>query len=285
MVKKKFDYHQKNLKNPFRRESKKSSKQKRLKRAKLILITGLIILLGAFSIWFFIFFKFWEIQKININGLSRVSKTEIQNMGYQFLEGKKMFFIPGNNIIFLSSSGLSQKIKGKYHFEEVEINKNFPDKLEINITENTCAYTLKEGNNYYKIDKNNYIIKKLRAEEAENPAGILIEDSVEGERCGEEKAELSPKYFEYIRNLSQELKKKKTDMEIKKFILDEECQADLDSSLVKMKINRGPVIYFNGQAEAEKQIERLFLVKDKLGPEFWSKQYITLEYGDRIFYQ
>ncbi len=285
MAKKKLDYHKKNLKNPFRRESKKSSKQKRVKRAKLILISGLIILLGTFLTWFLVFFNFWEIQKIKITGLNRVPEAEIRNMGYQFAEGKKLFFIPKNNLIFLNSSGLRRIIKDKYHFEKVDINKKFPRELEIKITENTCAYTLKEDNNYYKVDKNNYIIGKIEEKNQDNPSGILIEDSVEGDRCGSEKAELSQKYFQYVKTLSQELNSQKTDLEIEKFILDEECQADLTSNLIKMKIAGGPVIYFNGQTEAKKQIERLFLVKEKLGPEFWKKKYVTLEYGDRIFYQ
>jgi len=161
-----------------------------------------------------------------------------------------------------------------------------PDKLRIKITENTCAYILKQGNKYYQVDKNNYIIGKSKKikDKSDFDDFPLIEDQGEITSKNKSEVKLNSNYLDYIQSLKT-LIKKEDKFKIDKFILDQEYQTDLKSNLIKMKLKSGPIIYFSGEETPEKQVEKLLLVKNKLGAEFNNKQYITLEYGDRIFYK
>jgi cell division septal protein FtsQ len=281
---KKIDYSQKNLRNPFRKKTKKKTKQDRAKLLKFILVFFISVVSISSLSWFFIFSNFWTLKKIEVSGLSRIDKNEIKEIVYKEAEGKKYFIIPSDNILFTNKDNIEINIRNKYHFENIKISSDWPDMITVKIKENKCAYILKQAEAYYKVDSNNFIISSFEDKDRKNEKleeTPLIENKKEN-IIDQDKINISPDYVEYIRKVNTLLRQRSYNFDISKYIIDEESKND---DLIKAKIENGPIAYFNTKNDPEGQFKKLILVKDELGDDFWNKSYINLEFGDKVFYQ
>lgn len=283
MKRKKYDYSQKKLQNPFFGKSKKKRKQEKRKRLKVTFITFIVLILVIFLVWFFVFCSFWEIKKIEVTGLKRMNEEEVKIIAQDELKGKKMHFIPKDNMIFANASDIENNLKNKYHFKKVVVNTKIPHKLILEIKENQCAYIFMEDGEKYYADYNNYIIEHTR-ENVDKEELITVNNKARG-RINNEKIELQDGYIEYATKFKDLIQKRLKDVKIENFFIDKECCTDIHQNLIKFKVLNGPEIHLNSDTSANKQVEKLILIKDKLKSGFWDKKYITLEYGDKVFYQ
>lgn len=141
------------LKNPYKREvvPKKN-------KGKIIIIFFILLIL----IWIVLIFTlpYFKINKIVIEG-NKINKTaEVENYARNFNESKNKIFSPDNYFLFPTIL-LSDGIKKEFLYENVKIEKIFPDTIKITVIEKPASIIYDNNNNYYLLDADGRVIKKL----------------------------------------------------------------------------------------------------------------------------
>lgn len=282
MKRRKIDYYKKNLVNPFFRRKKRKrlyiSKYSMSRRVKLITM-GIIVLIITL-IWLFCFSAVFNINKIKIKGLTRISNQEIENLIWQQTKNNRFLFIAQNNLIIFSKTKLIETLNKNYYFEKIIVSKRLPNILIVNIQEKSYAFIWHEADKYYYTDIDGYIINEINPLEIKQKKYPLIHNKGEN-KIIKNKINIDNIYINYIINLFNEFSvQDKDDLKIEKFIIDK------DINTIKMVLVGGPTIYFNIKESQEKQINKLFIIKnEKIKDDFRNKSYIDLRYGDRVYYR
>ena len=114
--KRRFSYRQRQYSNPFfsRNNREVRSGRKWLKKAIFLLIVAAIFAL----VWLFYFSPYFEIKNFKINGLSRISGPEIENLFWSQTD-KKKFFSSQKNIFLFDKDGFKASIDGSSNFTSI----------------------------------------------------------------------------------------------------------------------------------------------------------------------
>ncbi len=143
----KRDYHKnlhdrnKNIKMKLRRE-KNTFKKKILKFFLLLFFVGLIY-------WLFFSF-FWQIKKVSISGFESAEDLErAENLTYDYFDLKRFVLLSNQNYFIFNENGLANVLRANFNLSEIQVNKEIPDKLIIQVEkEMPKAFILAEGVQY-----------------------------------------------------------------------------------------------------------------------------------------
>ncbi len=268
------DYQNKSFNNPF-------FKDKRQGRTgvskKFILYSLVIILILAFTFWFFYISDTFKIKNIEINGLERTAEHEVLDKISE-ISGKTKLFLQQDNLFLISTNNLSTVLKNHFNFAQVDINKELPGKLIIDISERKYEAIFLEDGDYYYIDKAGYIVDKINELKDVNPVNYAIINNESNNKIEENKVSIESDYIVFIDNFFNDLKKRSSDIVIEKFIV-----KNINSGLSAQVVN-GPILYLNINNEASSQVRNLVILKEnKLNDNFFQRSYIDLRYGNRLF--
>ncbi len=280
---KKIDYKNKKFENPFFDKRKKSSKKQKTKftanlKIKLYIVFGIFLI--AFILWVFFYSNIFSIQKIIVEGAVRTQPNEIANMARDQVEETKFIIGTQNNIFLFDEKALKNKLIDKYAFKNVKVAKEKPGTIKIEVSEKSYAYIWKEGEKYYYADIDGYIIKEINPLEIKNGNYPLIENQG-NDKIYENKIIANKEKINFIEGIFSYLQEGNSyDIEIENFIVDN------TENKVTLKIIGGPEIYFNSKESPDEQITKLLIIKDeKLKDDFFSKSYIDLQYGEKVYYR
>ena len=226
---------------------------------------------------FLIFSNYFQINNITASGQGRIPEDSIQKIAWDYVN-KPVFLRPGKNLILLDKEKLKIAIEEKYAFNDIQIIKEYPSAIQIRFMEKEYAYIWKERDLYFYIDAAGYIIKEIDALEVETKNYPLIFNNssnyIDHNRIGIER-----KYIDIAPSVLENLNDKEG-IVVSNLIIDQ----DIDT--IKADLHEGPVIYFNIESSLEKQINKLFTLKnERLKNDFDSKVYIDVRYGDSIYFR
>ncbi|MDD5291334.1 MAG: hypothetical protein PHZ04_04465 [Patescibacteria group bacterium] len=293
---KKIDYYDKNLANPFfhRRRKKRISFSGHWSGKKKLTALLILILAGGL-IWLIFSQAVFSINNITVTGAIRIPPGEIENLAWQQASEKRFLFFPQKNILAFSKNGVKKKLEKSYSFEKLTIKKDPPHALIIDIQEKSYAFIWCEGERYYYADIDGYLINEVSPLEIKQKKYPIIQNQGDGKIINDSGAglgriDINENYINYIINLSNSFSAEKTGageaggnfegLAIEKFIIDK------DANTVKMVLAEGPTVYFNTDEDQEKQIRKLLTIKgETLKDDFKNKSYIDLRYGDRVYYR
>ncbi|MFA5886945.1 MAG: hypothetical protein WC863_04225 [Patescibacteria group bacterium] len=270
----KKDYQRKNLSNPFFKQRQGA----RSWTSFWPVILGGLVILFSILIWFFGAAPLWAIQRLTVEGLSLVPSQELENIVWkQTLQPRYLFFKEANIFLF-NQADLTSKIMANYNFAGVKVERKLPHTLRLIISERPYAFIFQEGSAFFYASPDAYIIKEQAVSEETKKKYFILENRSARSLIDERnKLALSAEYLSFIFKLDS-LIKLKPDLPIEKFIIDQEFNT------VKLKIVKGPTVYFNVKGSAENQVNYLALVKkEKIKDNFSKTNYIDLRYGDRIY--
>lgn len=274
--KRRFDYARKKFENPFFKKHKKVTIGTSL---KVKMIATVLLLIVGFSAWFFIYSPFWKIKSIEVLGLERLDKREIEKLAREEMRRKIAGLIPCSNSLFFSEKNLTDNITSKYHFEKITIKKNLPKALKIELEEKLFACTWQEDGETYYSDSHGYILEKTVLENVDRGKYPLIINR-SSQRIKDRIASVDKKYIKFILDIFKIAEYSPIGFEIKSFVIDDEQET------VKIESQEGPIIKFSTRNDAEDQLERLIVVRhEKLKNDFINKKYIDLRFGDKIYFQ
>jgi len=269
----KKDYQSKNLKNPFFRKKEKEKKPG-VWRWWIIIILFSFILIA----WLIFIAPFWNIKKIQINGLTRLPNNELENIIFEQVKAKHGWIFSESNIFVFKKSSAADKIIANYNFSNIEIHKKLPNTLIINVQERPYSFIFQEGSGLFYASADAYVIKDQVVSEEDKKKYFILENKTSNSLINEKyKININNSYLNFAIKLNSALSARH-ELSIEKSIIDQEYNT------IKVKIANGPLIYFNVNDDIEKQIEYLLLVKkEKIGDNFSRTNYIDLRYGEKIF--
>jgi hypothetical protein len=271
-----IDYHRKKLENPFFKRKEKIIIFSGLK-AKLII--GIVIVFFSLSGWFLLFSPFWETKNISITS-SDINKEEISKIvDDQINKERFLFFQPQKNLFFFKEARLYQTLKNRYRFQKIEVKKNFPNKLEVAVTEKALACVWNEAGRYYYIDADGYVLGEVSPLDIQQRTCPLIANESLN-LINDSKIGADSLLINFAIQIFQGLPEKSLGIEIDHFISDQE------TNTLKIQTTEGQKISFDTTGDAAKQLEKLAALKlQKLKDDFKNKKKIDLRFGDKIYYQ
>lgn len=269
----KKDYQRKNLHNPFFHKPKKKGNPR---LTGYLIVFGFIILLVI--IWFFLGSNTWRIANVRVEGLTRVSDTEITDLIWQQTHERRFLAFRQSNLWLFKKDEARDGILSLYNFSSLEIAKKPGKTLIIKVGERPYAFIFQEGINFNYASREADIIKETMVTEEDKLKYFILENkNPESLITENNKIKIAENYLSFIFTLS-ELLAATPEVAVERYIIDHEFNT------IKVKFKDGPEVYFNTKTEAKPQVERLLLVKrEKIKDNFNKTNYIDLRYGDRIF--
>lgn len=139
------------------------------KRLITIFVIAIFALISIFTV-FSVFTIDYVDVKFNISDDGRIDADVIED---------KLSKWKGKNLLFISQDKLVDEIKDFTYFEVVSIEKDFPNKLNIEINERKARYVVEfEGENYV-VSTDGFVLEKLTTENSS-----LIKLNVDSEKVG-----------------------------------------------------------------------------------------------------
>ena len=269
----KKDYQTKNLCNPFFYKPKKKP-NKRL--VIYLLMAGFIFLIFIF--WFFLAAPIWQIKNIKVEGLTRLSDTDIKNKIFEQENQSRYGLFKQTNIWLFDKKEVQKNILSSYNFSTIQITKKLANTIVVKVGERPYSFIFQQGNDLFYASSEGYIIREVPVAEADKAKYLILENKNSSDLISDKnKINISDNYLSFILEIANILSTK-TELPVERFIIDQEFNT------IKIKFQNGPIVYFNTKTDARTQIDRLILVKkEKIKDNFSKTNYIDIRYGDRIF--
>ncbi len=277
---KKINYKARKYSNPFFRHKRAIGYNLTSRfhaRFKLIFLLILAIILGCG--WFFFFSFYFKIKAIEAGGGKRITVQVLEDLAWEQTEERRFLVGSQKNINLFNKNKLTGLLKEEYSLENVTVNKDWPDKIVINIQERDYSLIWLESEKYYYIDNEGNIISEADPMQINQKDYPLIENKGKSRIFGK-KVEVKSDDLSCIIKLFNEFRNNYKDFAVDRFILDNDINA------VKLALIDGPQIYFNTTADIIEQISRLIIFIDrKLKDSFKNKNHIDLRFGDKVYYE
>jgi cell division septal protein FtsQ len=271
-----IDYHEKKLENPFYKKRERIISFAGIKGKFII---GLIALFLVFIVWFIFISHFWVIKKISISGVDQMSDADVRNLINQQMSSSNYLILPQSNLLFFSEKNFQDSLQKKYHFQQINIKKNWPDALSIDIINKPLACVWEEGDKYYYADTDGYAVQEIDPLDLkDNKYPIVINQSsllMYGNRIA-----VDPAYINFAASLYAKFNQAIPDITIDHFVVND----DVDT--IRLLTSAGLTIIFSTKEDIDKQLGNLSVLKNqKLKDSFSKQKMIDLRYGDKIYYQ
>lgn len=269
----KKDYQRNNSRNPFFHKPKKKPKKR-----FFIFILIAVFLLAGFIIWLFFDAPIWKINNIKIEGLTRISDTEIKNKIWEQTGKSRYFLFKQSNIWLFDKKEVGDSILASYNLASIDIIKHPAKTILVKIGERPYSFIFQQGNSQFYASIDGFIIRETAVSEEDRAKYLILENKNNTDLINENnKINISEEYLNFILELANQLASTQ-DVSVERFVIDQEFNT------VKVKFRDGPLVYFNTRTSAKDQVDRLVLVKrEKIKDNFSKTSYIDLRYGDRIF--
>lgn len=277
---KKFAYRQKKYKNPFFQIKIKKRRIAAGVSLRVKLIFAVVLLLIGWIIWFCFYSNYFKITSVIVNGAEKMSARDIENTIWAQTGTRRFFILPQKSLPAFSREQLIKKINSNYNFDKLEVVKQAPNMLFINLKEKSCSAIWRDNatDKYYLIDSEGNVIFETNPLELKDKNYPLIEyaagNVIEGRLVKGQDGNIK-----YILNLNNELKQSG-------IINNNDCRYKIDNeaNTVKFIIENGTEVYFNVKEDVNKQIIKLKAVLDERLKNFNKKNYIDLRFGDKVYY-
>lgn len=128
-------------------------------RQRIIKIILLIIFF--YLLYFFIYSPYWQINQVKISGGNENDNTLIKNFVNDYLNSYQFFILPRRNILLLSKKSLEEIINKKILVSQLNVDKDFPHQLNLEIKEGIYTFILTYEGRYYLMNQKGQIAKEI----------------------------------------------------------------------------------------------------------------------------
>ena len=236
---------------------------------RFVLVLILIIIL------LFIVFKssFFKIKKIAISGTLNsqlIDETE---------RSIKEYLTDHSNYLFLNKNKLKEYTKERVQLEKLDINKVFPNKLEIDISPEIQAMLWQKDQEYFLIDNQGIVETQINLSqlEWELPTVTLATTTrvVVGGKL------VNDNFVNFIKEFNKEFKKINiNNLNINKYIIQ-----DFQGREVKVYTNEGWYILVSTDNMVSNVLNNLKSLVNEKFKEEKPNQYVDLRLEDKVFYK
>ncbi len=178
-------------------------KKRRKKHPFVVLLIIILALAGAVAI---MHIDYFDVQGIAVVGNEEISDEEITHLSKVEI---------GKSIIDAHPIIIKHRIKQNLYIEDVDVSREFPNKIKIIIKEKKCLVQFQNGNKYVVADKDGMVVEiASQAREVTMIDGISVSEAKTKKDIKVDDEKLLAKYFEFI-NITQ-----KNDLYFKRVSID-----------------------------------------------------------------
>lgn len=268
------DFWTSSFKNPY---FVKHRMPKRTRAPRLKVIILIVCCAGIAAI--FLFQPFFNINNVNISGLERISSNGIAGIVNKKLNQPQMLIFNGRNIFIVDLKSIQTSVKNEYALKNIQINKKFPNTLEIKLQEKTAQLILQNRDQFFLVDEEGQIIQQLPSNynflNNIPQFQIMVSGTI---KIGEQVISgATEKFLIYLfQNVS-----KKTSVNITYANL-----MDQEGRVINLVTNEGWKIIVDRQNDWDKQMNVLAIIlRDKIKNNRASLHYIDVRFENRSYFQ
>lgn len=225
--------------------------------------------------------NFLRIKTVEILGISEVNKPLILKSIEEYFSLNP--FIPKRNFLFFSKRGLKNFLAEKNTLVEkvLEINKDFPNKIVIQISERYNKFILQNTNSSYIVSNDGLIVKQLSSEDLNNLStstlqSLLTLNIKQNNAFYENQKATNDDFFE---NLNQILNKANSELQnpITQISIE-----NFEHPNFEVKTKKNYTIKFDINSDIQKTFEHLALLLKDIGEDrINGVKYIDMRIKDR----
>lgn len=246
-----------------------------LKKQNKITVIAWIKIFFSFFILFggiLSFFYFFQINSLEISGLETIEKETIEKIILNNINHKFLFFY-FNNIFFLPQVSIRENLYSQFfNLEQINFQKQLPDKLIVEIKEKKPVAIIQQDNNFFYLDQNGIIFQKLSTNHSSSQLAIINSLKKDSLILGE--TIINKSLLDFILFGYQELQK--INIVIKTILFDED-------KITYITLNNWE-IYFNAKQNLQQQWQKLVMVLADISNEQKKKlEYIDLRFDNFVF--
>ena len=133
---------------------------KKTSRSKLFISAFIfpILILGWISL--LLFLPYFQIKQILVSGINITNETDVQDLLKTEINKHKLG-IPLNNYFLIKKDNLANTLKNSFAFNNVYIEKVFPNTIVVSVEEKKPVLVYDDGNNYFLLDSSGTAIEIL----------------------------------------------------------------------------------------------------------------------------
>ena len=271
----KKDYQAKNLVNPFFRHNN-SSKKKKAKISWPWRLIALLIILSAI-LYGLLASPLFVIKHIQIKGLGRLPQNAISEKIWQQANQNKFWPFKQSNIFLFNTEDASKGLISSFNFSKIEIKKKLFHTIVVLVEERPYAFIWQEAGKSYYSDSKGFIIKDNQVNPDDLTKFPVITNDTPDPLIENDYLKINQDYLAFIFKLKN-LSENNSDLAINTFSISQELNT------VKVYFKSGLLAYFSTKDDAEKQINKLLVVKkEKIKDNLSNINYVDLRYGDKVY--
>jgi cell division septal protein FtsQ len=233
-----------------------------------------------------LFAGFFTITKVEVqreNGESLIGEEQVREFLEGSWQGKWLTLIPKDNLIFIQADSLEKRLAARYpKLEAVQMEKHFPGTLSVRIVEKPYQIVWCSRENCFLVNSEG------RAQDAalffqypeEQGTSVRIQDTAEAP-LEIQKQVLASEDQQFIHDLVSDFSLR-TSLSIEGSLE----RPNLYAKEIRVRTNKGFVIFFNTRLPVSQSLNTLMLVLEKEIPDNdWDKiDYIDLRTENRVYY-
>lgn len=282
-------FHKKNYQNPLFPRRKKP-----VKNLKFKILSGAIVFLAVFFLYWINQAPFFQIKNINVYGTELINKSEVENLIREQTSKKRYLFFTQSNILFFNKFEVKKILAKNYYFQELKVVKKYFNSIEINIKEESTALILVTDNKKFNLNKFGKVIMEYKSDQSDvslkqgqaeiirplitsSQIPIIFDKSNSQVFVGQQS--LPKETVDFLLNINDELKNQ-IDFNIAQYTIE---NSKLDE--ITAITNEGWEIRFKTTDSVKSQSVLLSLVLKEKISDRKNLKYIDLRFGNKINYQ
>jgi len=265
------DIARKSFPEPFYKRGGGSTDLK-IRRWRNKTLSGLIIVVTAFTGYYLFYSSYFEIKGINIPTTFYVSQNDIKEVMNEYFASKNILFMKRGNYFIVNTHTLANVLTSNYLLDELRINKKWPNNINITFIEKPSLLIEAFNNNddWHIINHRGEIVRKVKPFLYNSVLPVVW--NVHNIHIDTKTTKLILEAFE-LNTVLEPL------FEISYFIFQ-------DSQLLQGYTSKNFRIEFNPKNDLSEQLTNLkVLVNEFREKEFLPREYLLLQYNEKIFYK
>lgn len=249
-------------------------RENRTKRIrKIFILLALVFLSGL--IYFLFFSPPFRIEKIEINGLEKIKKENIDKIINDYRAERRLFIFSNNNFWLFRKNAVQRAVYERYYFEKFTIKKRLPNRILINLKEKESAINWLTNNLCYHLD-----LTGLAIEYCEQAGGFLAIKDLKNHELKIGEWAVGSAELKYIVDLFQQTKKI-TEGKLNLIHIEK------TDNLFDFITEQGIVIKMNANLTIDEQTARLdtLLNQPEIKENLATLKYIDLRFGEKVYYK
>lgn len=238
----------------------------------------------AVAIYAFIFSGFLNIDEIEVQGVKTIPAEKIIETINDLMETKHWWIFSERNYLFFNSDEVDRLLRNKFKkIGELRVEKIFPNKLNISISERNTLLILCSVGNCYLINQQGIAYEKLNPNSFHLKGAKLIKVIDESnKKIQKGETVFTPEFMKFVSAISDEIQEETNLRLLNEYRIKSRVSGELVA-----QTDRGWDIYFDTKNSLKKSVRMLKLVLNKqiALKDFSRLEYIDLRLNNKVFYR